>query len=191
MTGVQRSSLIHNLRRALHGVSGWLARFDQNVFGGATGPPLIVEPKSESFLRGLDYPDDGNRRYVEIHMERFRPHAYDGAAPSKTGRVLELIAYMQMTPVLGSLLGYKGSAERISVGWVARIIRQFLVAVARFSLRELIFSTLKRILIPIQMSTSTQYSPAIFEHFLHDPMHMLVECRPRPHRWRHSCTYDA
>jgi len=99
--------VVHNIRRGLHALSGWLSRFDNNQLPEPAEPPLDRAAEIEAFLRVLDYPDAGNRAYVETHMERFVRTLTMVPPPAKTVRVLELGAYMQMTPVLGCVLGYK------------------------------------------------------------------------------------
>jgi SAM-dependent methyltransferase len=175
---VQRSSLIHNLRRAIHGVSGWLARFDQNILEEPPEPPLTGQTEIESFLRGLDYPDDGNRRYVEIHMERFVRTLTMVPPPSKTGRVLELGAYMQMTPVLSSLLGYK-EVRGAYFGQLGRTDHKTVSSGGReiFHCAVDLFNAEKDTYPYPNEHFDTVLACEIFEHFLHDPMHMLVECR--------------
>src|SRR5271155_1984120 len=100
-------SFVHNFRRGLHALSGWLSQFDDNQLPEPPEPPLHRAAEIETFLRGIDYPDAGSRGYVDTHMERFVRTLTMVPPPSRTGRVLELGAYMQMTPVLGCVLGYK------------------------------------------------------------------------------------
>jgi SAM-dependent methyltransferase len=172
----KRRPLVHNVRRALHGVSGWLARFDQMDLSEPPEPPLSGGAEIESFLRSLDYPDDGNRRYVEIHMQRFVRTLTMVPPPSTTGRVLELGAYMQMTPVLGCLLGYTevrgayfGKLGRTDYKTVRANDREiFRCAVDLFDAEK------DRYPYP-DGYFDTVLACEIFEHFLHDPMHMLVE----------------
>lgn len=141
-------------------------------------PPLTGKAEIEAFLRSLDYPDQGARRYVEIHMERFVRTLTMVPPPSKTGRVLELGAYMQMTPVLGCILGYKevrgayfgtlGKTDDKAVSSAGREI--FRCEVDQFDAEK------DRYPYP-DGHFDTVLACEIFEHFLHDPMHMLIECR--------------
>lgn len=141
-------------------------------------PPLSRQAEIEAFLRGLDYPDEGARRYVEIHLERFVRTLTMVPPPSKTGRVLELGAYMQMTPVLGCVLGYKevrggyygtlGKTDDKTVSAGGREI--FRCQVDQFDAEK------DRYPYPDE-HFDTVLACEIFEHFLHDPMHMLLECR--------------
>jgi len=141
-------------------------------------PPPTGQAEIEAFLHSLDYPDQDARRYVEIHMQRFLRTLTMVPPPSRTGRVLELGAYMQMTPVLGCVLGYKevrggyfgklGRTDEKSVSAGGREI--FRCSVDQFDAEKDTYPY------PDEYF-DTVLACEIFEHFLHDPMHMLIECR--------------
>lgn len=168
--------MVHHIRRFLHGVSGWLARFDRNVIPEPPEPPQNKRAEIEAFLRSVDYPNEGARRYVEIHMERFLRTLTMVPPPSKTGRVLELGAYMQMTPVLGCVLGYR----EVRGGYFGKLGRTDVKAVSAGG-REIFrcvvdqFDAEKDTYPYPDGHFDTILACEIFEHFLHDPMHMLIE----------------
>ncbi|MDQ2948157.1 MAG: methyltransferase domain-containing protein [Acidobacteriota bacterium] len=171
-------TVAHNVRRFLHGLSGWLARFDRNIIPEPPEPPLNKQAEIEAFLRRIDYPDDGARRYVEIHMERFLRTLTMVPPPSKTGRALELGAYMQMTPVLGCVLGY----SEVRGGYFGKLGRTDEKTVSSGG-REVFRCRVDQFDAEIDLypypdeSFDTILACEIFEHFLHDPMHMLIESR--------------
>jgi len=171
-------SFIHNIRRGLHALSGWLGEFDRIQLPEPAEPPLERASEIEAFLRGLDYPDAGSRGYVEIHMERFVRTLTMVPPPSRTGRVLELGAYMQMTPVLGCVLGYE-EIRGAYFGKLGRTDEKTASAGGKeiFRCHVDLFDAEKDAYPYPDEHFDTVLACEIFEHFLHDPMHMLLESR--------------
>src|SRR5260370_24188360 len=62
---------------------------------------------AEAALRGLPMPDDNARAYLAKHIPRLARTLALAPPPGPTGRVLELGCYMQITPLLKTLCGYK------------------------------------------------------------------------------------
>src|SRR5215472_142670 len=60
-----------------------------------------------AFIRSMDQPDDAARQYLEIHIPRIGRTLDLVPSPRGSGRVLEMGAYMQMTPALQCVLGYR------------------------------------------------------------------------------------
>jgi SAM-dependent methyltransferase len=168
--------LVHNIRRGLHALSGWLSRYDNHQLPEPAQPPLDRAGEIEAFLRGVDYPDEGSRRYVEIHMERFVRTLTMVPPPSKTSRVLELGAYMQMTPVLGCVHGYK-EVRGGYYGPLGRTDEKSVSAGGREIFRCFVdlFDAERDVYPYPDEYFDTVLACEIFEHFLHDPMHMLFE----------------
>lgn len=171
-------SLVHQIRRALHAASGWLARFDTRR---ETEPPEPSEPRRaeiQAFLDALDYPDAGARRYVEVHRERFLRTLTLVPPPGPNSRILELGAYMQMTPVLGCIHGYRevrggyfgplGKTDEKTASAGGKEIFRCFVDCFNAELDPFPYPG---------AHFDTVLACEIFEHFLHDPMHMLFECR--------------
>ena len=74
----------------------------------ATRPPQPrLAREIEQFVRAIDMPDQDARNYLEIHMARIVRTLSITPPPGNTGRVLELGAYMHMTPALQCVLGYR------------------------------------------------------------------------------------
>ena len=126
----------------------------------------------------MDQPDDSARQYLEIHIPRIARTLELAPLPRTSGRVLEMGAYMQMTPALQCVLGYKevrgayfGSLgrtdeKRITVGG-KEVFRCFVD----------LFDAEKDPYPYEDGRFETVLACEIFEHLLHDPMHMLLEMR--------------
>ncbi len=68
--------------------------------------PVEGDPKGiEEFLKRLDSTPDA-RGYLEIHMRRLVTTLNAVPPPGERGAALELASYLQMAPVLSSILGY-------------------------------------------------------------------------------------
>src|SRR5438132_1456199 len=95
---------IRALRRKLWSIERRIRR-RRPVPNGA--PPGRKEREREIalFLRSLDLAD-ASRAYVEHNMQRIVRTLTLVPEPRGPGRVLELGAYMQMTPALAQILGY-------------------------------------------------------------------------------------
>jgi len=132
----------------------------------------------EHFIRSLDMPNQDVRNYLDVHMARLVRTLCVTPLPFSTGAVLELGAYMHMTPVLQCVLGYRevrgayfgalGEIERKSVTAGGKTV--FECYLDRFDAERDVY--------PYEDGRfDTVLACEIFEHFLHDPMHMLLECR--------------
>ncbi|HEX5228699.1 MAG TPA: methyltransferase domain-containing protein [Bryobacteraceae bacterium] len=110
-------------------------------------------------------------------MERFLRTLTMVPPPSKTGRALELGAYMQMTPVLGCVLGY-GEVRGAYFGTAGRTDHKKVSAGGQeiFHCAVDLFDAEKDPFPYPNEHFDTVLACEIFEHFLHDPMHMLIEC---------------
>jgi hypothetical protein len=73
--------------------------------------PEPFDPKrlraAEQALRVLPVPDENSRRYLEKHVPRLVRTMALVPPSGETGRVLELGCYMQITPLLERLSGYR------------------------------------------------------------------------------------
>src|SRR5580704_16751333 len=71
----------------------------------------MFDPKrlkqAEEALRSLPVPDAGARAYLDKHIPRLARTLALVPPPGATGRVLELGCYMQITPMLERLCGYR------------------------------------------------------------------------------------
>lgn len=139
-------------------------------------PPMPRYGEFRQFLLSLDMPDADASRYLEVHLDRIAISLSLVPAPARTGRVLELGAYLHMTPALSCVLKYREvlgayfgpSGERINKSASVNGQRIF----------ECCFDLFDAELDPYpyaDRSFDCVLACEIFEHFLHDPMHMLAE----------------
>jgi len=130
------------------------------------------------FLRSLDMPDQGSRNYLDIHLDRFALTLSLAPPPQRGGRVLELGAYMQMTPALQCVLGYTG-VRGAYYGPIGRSDRKqsSINGKVVFECNIDLFDAEKDRYPYDDSSFECVLACEIFEHLLHDPMHLLLECR--------------
>jgi len=139
-------------------------------------PPKGRDDEIAAFVRSIDQPDDAARTYLEIHIPRIARTLGLLPPPKSSGRILEMGAYMQMTPALQCVLGYRevrgaywgplgrSDEKSVSVGGL-EVFRCFV---------DLFDAEKDRY--PYEASRfETVLACEIFEHMLHDPMHMLIE----------------
>ena len=103
-------------------------------------------------------------------MDRFLRTLTMAPPPSKTGRVLELGSYMQMTPVLGCVLGYR-EVRGGYFGQLGRTDDKTVSAGGREIFRCSIdhFDAEKDTYPYLDEYFDTILACEIFEHFLHNP----------------------
>ena len=140
--------------------------------------PLEGDPRGiEEFLWHLDSTPDA-RGYLEIHMRRLVTTLNAVPPPGERGAALELASYMQMAPVLSSILGYSdvqaaykgavGETETLPV--VAGGKEIFRCRVDKYDAE-----------IDTYPYPDGRFDLVIacelIEHLLQDPMHLVLECR--------------
>ena len=132
----------------------------------------------EQFVRSMDMPTDDVRRYLDIHMARIVRTLSITPPPQRMSRVLELGAYMHMTPALGCVLGYR-EVRGAYYGPLGRTDHKVVTAGGKvvFECEVDLFDAEKDRYPYQDASYDTVLACEIFEHFLHDPMHMLFESR--------------
>lgn len=141
-------------------------------------PEPRLAKEIEEFVRSLDMPDQDARNYLDVHMERIVRTLSITPPPGRTKRVLELGAYMHMTPALGRVLGY-GEVRGAYFGPLGRIDKKSVTSKGK---------TVFECYVDLFDAEQDRYpyddarfdgvlACEIFEHFIHDPMHMLFECR--------------
>ncbi len=139
-------------------------------------PPLPRQEEIRSFIRSLDAADYNARRYLEVHLDRLAITASLAPPPQKTGKALELGTYMHIPPALQHIHGYAevrgayfgplGQSEQKQASIAGKTV---------FECRVDLFNAEKD-RYPYQDATfDCVLACEIFEHFLHDPMHMLAE----------------
>ncbi len=150
-------------------------------------PPPLPETESvnatprygeiRDFLLSLDIPDAGERRYLEIHLDRLAVTLGLVPLPGALSSVLELGAYMHMTPVLSAILGYR-DVRGAYLGRLGESAHKQSSVAGKvvFSCDIALFDAEKDVYPYADGSFECVLACEIFEHFLHDPMHMLAEC---------------
>ena len=98
---------IRSIRHQLHNLDRYLSNRDTPTDPAPAAAPRHLYEEIKTFLRSVDVPNEDARVYREIHMERIARTLSMVPPPGRTKRVLELGAYMQMTPVLQCVLGYE------------------------------------------------------------------------------------
>jgi SAM-dependent methyltransferase len=171
---------VARLRGWLQNLDARLSRLDTNSIGEEQIPGRLRYDEIVAFVRSMDLPDDGARRYLEIHIPRIGRTL--GLVPppqhGHSGRILEMGAYMQMTPALQCVLGYKevrgayfgplGKTDEKSASVNGREVFRCQVDLFNAETDPYPYP---------DNHFETVIACEIFEHMLHDPMHMLIEMR--------------
>ena len=141
-------------------------------------PALPRYDEIRQFLPKLDMPNASARKYLEGHLDRLAVTLSLVPLPLEPTRVLELGSYMQMTPalailfsyseVLGAYFGRSGESA-----WKTVSVASEQIFACRIDLFD---AELDRYPYP-DGSFDCVLACEILEHFLHDPVHMLVEVR--------------
>ncbi len=155
-----------------------LSRIDSPHDGGFKPPEPHLAQEIEKFTRSIDMPHQDARNYLEIHMDRIVKTLSITPKPFRTRRVLELGAYMHMTPALQCVLGYE-EVRGAYFGLLGRTDKKSVTANGQtvFECFVDLFDAEKDRYPYEDARFDCVLACEIFEHFLHDPMHMLFECR--------------
>jgi SAM-dependent methyltransferase len=133
--------------------------------------------EAESALRGLKMPDEDAQAYLTKHIPRLARTLAMVPPPQSTGRVLELGCYMQITPLLSRLCGYRevrgvyyGPAGRVDHKTMQFPDGEFSCDVDHFDAER------DRFPYPDD-HFDLVIAGEVIEHLIYDPMHLLLESR--------------
>lgn len=132
---------------------------------------------AEEALQQMPMPSDGARAYLEKHIPRLARTLALVPPPGQTGRVLELGCYMQITPWLDRLCGYRevrggyyGKAGRSDRKAMQFPDREFVCVIDLFDAERDTFPY-------PDAHFDLVIAGEIIEHMSYDPMHLLLESR--------------
>ena len=150
----------------------------------SSGSSLYQEPfdparlqQAEQALRQIPIESAGAKAYLETHIPRLARTLALVPPPQSTGRVLELGCYMQITPFLERICGYRevrgayfGTLGRVDTKRLQFPDGEFVCLVDHFDAERDTFPY------PDEYFDLV-IAGEIIEHFIYDPMHMLLEAR--------------
>jgi SAM-dependent methyltransferase len=159
-----------------------LRRLDYRLTPADVGPPpdpfdaaRIAE--IERALRDLPAEHEYARQYLAKHIPRLARTLALVPPPGETGRVLELGCYMQITPLLDRLCGYRevrgayyGPPGKIDHKTVTFPDRNFECEVDHFDAERDPYPYPEN-------HFDLVIAGEIFEHMIYDPLHLLLESR--------------
>jgi SAM-dependent methyltransferase len=168
--------LIRSIRNVLVRMDEALSHLDIDRKAADDVPPPDRYDEIVSFVRSVDLPNADARSYLEIHIPRIGRTLTLVPPPKTSMRILEMGAYMQMTPALSCVLGYK-EVRGAYFGPLGRSDEKTVTASGREVFRCFVdLFDAEKDRYPYQDGYfETVLACEIFEHMLHDPMHMLVE----------------
>ncbi len=168
-------ALVARIRWWLQQLDARLSRLD-HASAAEVIPPRERFEEIAAFVRSMDQPDEGARQYLEVHIPRIARTLGLVPPPRTSSRILELGAYMQMTPALQCVLGYK-EVRGAYFGPLGRVDEKSITIGGREAFRcfvDLFDAEKDRYPYP-DGHFETVLACEIFEHMLHDPMFMLLE----------------
>jgi glycosyltransferase involved in cell wall biosynthesis/SAM-dependent methyltransferase len=145
-----------------------------NIVVDAAAPaPAAVEPE---YLLGWTTPETGSRSYVETHITRLVKTLEITPRGGPSDRILEMGAYMQITPSLQTKLGY-GEVRGCYFGTLGEVDHKSVTAEDGevFTCDVELFNAEKDPFPYPRDYFSTVLCCELIEHLAEDPMHMMAE----------------
>jgi SAM-dependent methyltransferase len=163
------------VRTLLRKLNYHLSSTEQAKFAEAFDAARLKQ--SEDALHSIPMPDEGAKAYLKKHIPRLARTLALVPPPQTTGRVLELGCYMQITPLLDRICGYRevrgayygplGRTDRKTMefpdGEFSCLVDHFDAERDRFPYPDGHFDLV--------------IAGEIIEHLTYDPLHMLLEAR--------------
>lgn len=168
--------LVRSIRRVVRRIDEILSHLDVDTKTVENLPPRDRYDEIVAFVRSLDQPGPDARQYLENHISRIGRTLTLVPPPKSSKRVLEMGAYMQMTPALQCLLGYT-EVRGAYFGPLGKTDEKsaYVEGGEVFHCRIDTFDAEKDRYPYEDGRFETVLVCEIFEHMLHDPMHMLIE----------------
>src|SRR5260370_4378245 len=98
--------LVQSIRRLVRRIDETLSHLDVDTKSIDAVPSRERYDDIVAFVRPIDQPGPDQRQYLENHISRIGRTLTLVPPPTKSKRVLEMVAYMHMTPALQCVLGY-------------------------------------------------------------------------------------
>lgn len=138
-------------------------------------PPVVESPPNAEYVLAWT-PDPEAREYVETHRTRLEMTLAITPAGGPEDRVLEMGAYLQITPALHTRLGY-GEVRGCYLGPAGRTERHSVVSEdgERFECEVDLFDAERDPFPYPDNYFATVLCCEVLEHLAYDPMHMLAE----------------
>jgi SAM-dependent methyltransferase len=163
-------------RGALRRIDFALARRSAPPLQPGFSPASDDLAKFQAFFRELPS-DAAAREYIGVHLPRLARTMTLVPKPSGARRVLELGAYMQMTPALTTLCGYP-EVRAADLGPLGETARKTIALRSEEFTCDIDLFDAERDRFPYpDAHFSLVLCCEMLEHLLRDPMHMLIEIR--------------
>jgi SAM-dependent methyltransferase len=158
-----------------------LRRLDHHTGAARAEPAEPFDPERlraiEAALRALPAPNEGAREYLAKHIPRLARTLALVPPSQSTGRALELGCYMQITPLLDRLCGYR-EVRGAYYGTPGRVDRKSIVLPDGEFRCEIDHFDAERDPFPYtDEHFDVVIAGEIIEHMIYNPMHLLLESR--------------